>query len=106
MVAVAADNKIFWAGGYDACCMIKDIEVYDAGSGTHTLHRLQDAPGWIDVLQTDSKVIFSYLGKSDMYDINTQTWSTCDRSFAQAIAVGNTVYLVGDDNSQVWRIEL
>jgi hypothetical protein len=106
MVAVAADNKIFWAGGYDACCMIKDIEIADLSSGTHSLYRLQDAPGWIDVLQTGSKVIFSYLGKSDIYDINTHTWSTCNASFAQAIAVGNTVYLAGEDNKQVLKIEL
>ena len=106
LVAVAADNKIFWAGGYDSCCLIKDIEIADLSSGTHSLHRLQDAPGWIDVLKTDSKVIFSYLGKSDIYDINTDTWSTCNRSFAQAIAMVNTVYLVGSDNLQVWQIEL
>jgi hypothetical protein len=106
MVAVSADNKIFWAGGYDACCMIKDIEIADISSGTHSLHQLQDAPGWIDVLKTGNKVIFSYLGKSDIYDINTHTWSTCNASFAQAIAVGNTVYLVGEDNTQVWKIEL
>ena len=106
MVAGTAGNKIFWAGGYDSCSMLKDVEIYDVSTNTHSLHHLQHAAGWIDVLKTDTKLIFSYLEVSDIYDIPTHTWTTCNTSFAKSVAIGNTVYLVGPDNTQVWKIEL
>ena len=116
MAAIAGDGKIFWAGGFDsswdvngeqAIRIVNNIEIYDVNTGSHSFHELQQ-PVWnwfVTALKTNSKLFFSYGNFTETYDMNTHSWTICSNFLFQPLAVGNTIYQVGADNSQVWKLE-
>ena len=116
MAGISGDGKIFWAGGFDsswdvngeqAIRIVNNIEIYDVNTGSHSFHELQQ-PVWnwfVTALKTNSKLFFSYGNFTETYEMNTHSWTICSNFLFQPLAVGNTIYQVGADNSQVWKLE-
>jgi len=114
MAAIAGDGKIFWAGGFDstwdvngeqAIRPLTNIEIYDVTTGLHSFHDLQQQEWWVRVLKTSNKIFFSYGNYTETYDMINHTWTICSKFLFQPLAIGNTVYQVGADDSQVWKLE-
>ena len=111
----SGDGKIFWAGGFDSTWIVNmeqagrplnNIEIYDVNSGLHSFHDLQQTGNWwVKALKTNNKLFFSYGNYTETYDMNTHAWAICSNFLFQPLAVGNTIYQVGADNSQVWKLE-
>jgi N-acetylneuraminic acid mutarotase len=112
--AIAADNKIYWAGGYtdiynNSSCV---VEIMDLTTGSSSLQHLS-SPGNPTAVRKDTKIIFykggSLIDKIDIYDTATNTWSIgvlpISLSGASIIAVNNTIYLAEGGSTKVWKLE-
>ncbi|HSU28875.1 MAG TPA: PKD domain-containing protein [Chitinophagaceae bacterium] len=113
MAAMAGDDKIFWAGGFDSSWIVNgeqqiqilnNIEIYDVNTGLHSFHYLP-GNGFVKALKTNNKIFFSSANYTEIYDMNNHSWSVCSFFWNQALAVGNSIYHVGEDNYQVWKLE-
>jgi uncharacterized membrane protein len=113
MAGISGDNKIFWAGGFDSSWTVNgeqalrpvgNIEIYDVNTGLHSFHDLQQTEYWIKALKTNNKIFFSYGNFTEIYDMNTHSWTLCSIFLDQAFAIDNSVYQVRPD-SRVWQLE-
>lgn len=113
MAAIAGDDMIFWAGGFDsswdvngeeAIRPVNNIEIYDVNTGLHSFHELQQQEWWVKALKTTNKIFFTYGNHTESYDLNSHSWTICSIRLDQALAIGNTVFQVGP-GSQVWKLE-
>jgi hypothetical protein len=112
--AAAGDGKIFWAGGEDSLSYINgqdyvryvdNIEIYDVNTGTHSFHKFLQNANWVRTLQTSNKIFFaSNSNYTEIYDLNSHTWSTCNNCFYQSLAIGNTVYQLAADDLTVRKL--
>jgi N-acetylneuraminic acid mutarotase len=114
--AIAVADKIYWAGGVNACSVeIKDINT--GASANAYLYRVGDNVGDKAVTK-DGKIVFRpryyYDDKFDIYDIATATWSIgvlpVGIYHSSIICVNNTIYIAGGDlngplSNQVWKLE-
>jgi hypothetical protein len=87
---------------------VNNIEIYDVNSGVHSFHDLQQLSSsewFVRALKTNNKIFFSYGNHTEIYDMNNHSWTICSIFLDQALAIGNTVYQVGTNHSQVWKLE-
>jgi hypothetical protein len=97
--SIAADNKIFWAGGVDSANELSggcnaDVEIYDVISSTHSFHPLLDC--YSRSFLVNNKVVFlnTNVPMVDIYTIPDQTWSVCPvpKILEVPILVNNKIY--------------
>lgn len=135
IAGINVGNKIFWAGGKNCDLNTNNVfcsvEIQDLNSGNITTQNLSAPKGFWTVggqnaAVKDSKIIFckssmstnnvnsSGVGKFDIYDIITNTWSIgvfpVPLEDASIISVNNTVYLAGGFvngvlSNKVWKLE-
>ncbi|HET9745487.1 MAG TPA: PKD domain-containing protein [Chitinophagaceae bacterium] len=124
IAAVAAGDKIFFAGGRvitapDIFEYFSTVDFYDATTNTWSVRYLTEARSVIAAAAVGNKVFFAggsidnninWLGdpgqgtsKVDIYDLNTQTWSTATlsepRGEIAAVTLQNKIYFAGGGNN-------
>ncbi len=119
MAAVAAGNKVFFAGGrlgdgaFDL--LFATVDIYDVSTNTWSVASLSKPRCYIAAAAVGSKVFFAGGEKDwdynttntvDIYDISTNTWSTSllsqQRSFISAVTVNNKIYFAGGHIEDRW----
>jgi Uncharacterized protein conserved in bacteria len=119
---IGADNKIFWASGtsyFDSTggpIGNYSVEIYNVITGNRAYHQLTELAYKAAIMK--NKILFLHpfatnlFWSVDVYDIDTQTWSTLqfcnsistridwNKSF---VAAGNNIYAAG--YNQVWKLE-
>ncbi len=122
MEVIAADDKIFWAGGKDSIYnrmngedygrCIDNIEIYDINTNSHSLLSLPAGSGCeIESIKTNDKIFFATSNNYvEIYDIKSHAWSSCNTDLFNSLAIGNTVYALneyanGGLSNQVWKLE-
>ncbi|MEO7393409.1 MAG: kelch repeat-containing protein [Chitinophagaceae bacterium] len=119
MCAITYGNKVFFAGGIESDGFIPSsrVDIYDAATNTWSITELSEPRGNIVAAVAGNKIVFtgglradaSYnlisSSKADIYDANTNTWSTATLSQPRALhtvsAVGNKIYIAGGKNGSV-----
>ena len=103
----AANNKLFFAGGYNTAGPSSRVDIYDLTTNTWSTSELSIARSSIVTAAAGNKVLFAggynnnsnYTSRVDIYDLSTQTWSIAELSEARqemAVAVlGNKVFFAG-----------
>lgn len=114
IAAIAAGNKIFFAGGDNVFSIYSGkhyptVDIYDAVSNTWSVASLSDS-GCTAIATVGNKVLFtgefgsnnSLSAKVDIYDLSTNIWSTISLSEARynmsAVTINNKVYFAGGVN--------
>jgi len=113
LAAVAAGNKIYFAGGetynvnYDAS---DTVDIYDVSSGKWTTAKLSQARNGLAAATTGNKIlfaggaahngVFSFVTNTvDIYDLLSNTWTTAQLSEARCLlagaAAGNKILFAG-----------
>ena len=107
IATIAANNKLFFAGGYNAAGPSSRVDIYDLATNTWSTSELSIARDDIVTAVSGDKVLFAggynpALGRSsrvDIYNLTTQSWSTAELSearFDMAVAFsGNKVFFAG-----------
>jgi len=120
ITAIAAGNKIFFAGGKainnsNTFVYYSTVDIYDVVTGTWSVTNLSEPRGAIAAAAVGNKVLFAggsidydinfsgqpgiSTSKVDIYDLNTQTWSTASlsepRDLISAATAQDKVYFAG-----------
>jgi hypothetical protein len=117
--AVAAGNKMFFAGGqfgdgaFDT--YYDNVDIYDALTNTWTVKHLSETRGFIAAGAVGNKVIFAGGEKNvnyetsavvDVYNLSTDTWSATQLSEARggisAVTVKDQLYFAGGEADHRW----
>jgi N-acetylneuraminic acid mutarotase len=112
IAAVAAGNKIFFAGGrlsdgsFDQ--FFSTIDIYDVSINSWSVAQLSEPRSYIAAAAVGNKVFFAGGEKDanyntsttvDIYDLSTNNWSTASLSASRAnisaVTVGNKIYFAG-----------
>lgn len=128
LASIAANNKIFWAGGVNSYnttgTMSSLVEIYDFATNTSTTTCLFQPNANFQAVVKDNKIVF-FIGDSgynngmgfnkfDIYDLATGVWSigVLPIMITQpaVISFNNTIYVVGrtingNASKQVWKLE-
>ncbi|MFD3003006.1 kelch repeat-containing protein [Pontibacter toksunensis] len=119
IAAVAAGNKIFFAGGrlgdgaFDE--LFSTVDIYDVVADTWTVASLSEPRAYIAAAAVGNKVFFAggekninyeTSDKVDIYDLSTNKWSTASlsepRSYISAVAVDDKIYFAGGQTEDRW----
>ena len=117
--AVAAGNKIFFAGGewgdgaFDS--YYSTVDIYDVSTNTWSVASLSQPRSKIAAAAAGNKVFFAGGEKAmdystsavvDIYDISANSWSTSllsePRSYISAVTTNNKIYFAGGHNEDRW----
>jgi hypothetical protein len=118
IAAIAAGNKIFFAGGNNSTGSLSRVDIYDISSQSWSTAELSLPRAGIKAIACGSKVLFAsghtsgggapYTSRIDIYDLTTQSWSTAELPFVpvhyyllKVAAVGNKAlfgYTMTDQN--------
>ena len=129
IAVIAADNKIFFAGGRaltspNTFQYYSTVDIYDAATNTWSVTSLSEGRSLIAAGTVGNKVFFAggsihnninYAGqvgvptsKVDIYDLNTQTWSTATlsepRAEIAAVTLQNKIYFAGGGSNDPNRL--
>jgi N-acetylneuraminic acid mutarotase len=128
LASIAANNKIFWAGGVNSYNttgnMSSLVEIYDFTTNTSTTTCLFQPNANFQAVVKDNKIVF-FIGDSgynnglgfnkfDIFDLSTGLWSigVLPMMITQpaVISHNNTIYVVartvnGNASTQVWKLE-
>jgi len=113
VAAVAAGNKLFFAGGYNAGGPSSRVDIYNLTTNTWSTNELSIARHTIVTGVAGDKILFAgghytndYATRVDIYDLTTNIWSIAELSEARdemAVAViGNKIFFAGGFTSQFW----
>jgi hypothetical protein len=119
IAAVAAGNKIFFAGGrlgdgaFDN--LYSTVDIYDASTNIWSVASLSEPRAYIAAAAVGNKVFFAggekdwnynTSNKVDIYDLTTNTWSTAilsePRAYISAVTVNNKIYFAGGNIEDRW----
>ena len=106
VAAIAANNKLFFAGGYNAAGPSSRVDIYNLTTNTWSTGELSIARYDIVTAVSGDKVLFAggyysngTSARVDIYNLTTQSWSVAELSearFDMAVAVlGNKVFFGG-----------
>jgi hypothetical protein len=106
--AVAAGNKIFFAGGIIGGDDQNVVDIYDVSASTWSVSHMSRSVYYSAAATVGNKVFFAggsngiYATNTvDIYDLNSNTWSTASlsaaRNFITAVSANNKVYFTGGD---------
>jgi len=114
--AIAAGNRIFWAGGYTnrnsgttyKSCV---VEVRDVSMGTSSVQYLS-SPGAQTALLVNSRIVFCAGGNLDLFDPSTNSWTIgvlpVGVGSYSAVTLNNVLYttsVVENGRMKVWRLD-
>lgn len=119
IAAVAAGNKIFFAGGrlgdgaFDN--LYSKVDIYDVSSNSWSVASLSEPRAYVAAATVGNKVFFaggekdwnySTSNKVDIYDLSANTWSTATlsepRAYISAVTVNNKIYFAGGHKEDRW----
>lgn len=116
--AVLANNKIFWAGGWEWNPTISYfvpsnvVEIRDLSANTSSFDCLAEAKVYISAFRKDNKLFFfgGYNAVSgwdtfDIYDLTSNSWSIGvlpQNIVGPVISYGSNIYLT--DSNQAWKL--
>ena len=119
IAAIAAGNKIFFAGGrlgdgaFDL--LYSNVDIYDVSSNTWSVASLSEPRAFIAAAAVGNKVLFAggekdgnynTSAKVDIYDLSTKRWSTYflseARAHISAVTIGSKVYFAGGQKEDRW----
>jgi hypothetical protein len=119
IAAVAAGNKIFFAGGklgdgaFDQ--LYSTVDIYDVSTNSWSFASLSEPRAYIAAAAVGNKVFFSggekdwnynTSDKVDIYDLSANTWSTATlsepRAYISALTVNNKIYFAGGHKEDRW----
>ncbi|MEP7373100.1 MAG: PKD domain-containing protein [Chitinophagaceae bacterium] len=119
IAAVAAGNKVFFAGGrlgdgaFDS--LYSTVDIYDASTNNWSTASLSEPRAYIAAAAVGNKVFFAggekdwnynTSGTVDIYDISTNSWSTKvlsePRAYISAVTENNKVYFAGGQKEDRW----
>jgi len=106
--AVAAGNKIFFAGGIIGGDDQNVVDIYDVSASTWSVSHMSRSVYYSAAATVGNKVFFAGASKGiyatntvDIYDLNSNIWSTASlsaaRNFITAVSTNNKVYFTGGD---------
>jgi N-acetylneuraminic acid mutarotase len=117
IAAVAADNKVFFAGGGwddDFLFTLATVDMYDVTTNTWSVALLSELRAYIGAAAVGNKVLFAGGKKHfenvhssdfktsdrvDIFDLSSNTWSTATlsegRAYIAAVTAENKVYFAG-----------
>ncbi|WP_191908715.1 Kelch repeat-containing protein [Larkinella humicola] len=113
LAGVAANGKIYFAGGYKSLVggFSKKVDIYDVATSTwSTASDLSEARGGLAAVVAGGKIFFAggvkglldYSDRVDIYDLATSTWSqatlSSKRTNLTATTVGDKVFFAGGEN--------
>jgi hypothetical protein len=120
MGAIAANNKIYWGGGFVYDPAINDwaptnsVEIKDLPTNTTTFDCLCEAKSQLTAMRKDDKIIFfggqlygMLTARFDIYDLTSKSWSIGvlpDHLRGAAIASFNNVLYV-TNGLKVWKLD-
>jgi gliding motility-associated-like protein len=118
--AIYANNKIYWAGGFEWDPVINDysaskvVEIRDLPTNTTSFDCLSQPRADISVCRKDNKLFFfngDYyiwgLNNFDIYDLVSNSWSIGilpQNIIGRVISYGNNIYLT--DGTQAWKMDI
>ncbi len=121
MGAIEANNKIYWAGGFEFDPAISDwnstnsVEIKDLVTNITSFDCLSEAKVQITAVRKDNKIIFfgGYgahwvrSSRFDIYDLATKSWSigVLPQNLILSTIVSNNNTLYVTDYSKVWKLE-
>jgi Kelch motif/Galactose oxidase, central domain len=119
IAAVAAGNKIFFAGGrlgdgaFDQ--LYSTVDIYDVSSNSWSVASLSEPRAYIAAATVGNKVFFAggeynanynTTNRVDIYDLSSNAWSTATlsepRAYISAVTVNNKVYFAGGHKEDRW----
>ncbi|WP_205503889.1 Kelch repeat-containing protein [Rufibacter psychrotolerans] len=121
--AVAAGNKVFFAGGRlhgggngAPDVIFSTVDIYDAATGAWSVASLSQPRAFVAAAALGEKVFFAGgerggdhfpSDRVDIYELSTGQWSTASlsepRGLAAAVAVGGKVYFAGGFKEDIWN---
>ncbi|GAA4469199.1 hypothetical protein GCM10023189_55860 [Nibrella saemangeumensis] len=119
IAAVAAGNKVFFAGGRlgDGANdqLFTTVDIYDVSTNTWSVASLSEPRAFIGAAAVGNKVFFAGGEKNwnyetsnrvDIYDLSSGTWSTANlsenRAYIAAVTADNKVYFAGGHIDNRW----
>lgn len=119
IAAVAAGNKIFFAGGRlgDGALdqLYSTVDIYDVSTNTWSVASLSQPRAYIAAASVGDKVFFAggemdwnynTSDKVDIFDIVANSWSTAklseNRAYISAVAANGKVYFAGGQTEDRW----
>ena len=116
MGTIAANNKIYWGGGWvdgppggSQWVATNSVEIRDLATNTTSFDCLSEAKSGLTAVRKDNKIIF-YGGNNarfDIFDLTTNSWSIGvlpqNLLWSSIISYNNILYVT--DGNQVWKLE-
>ena len=103
-----ANNKIFWAGGYDHKGAICSVERMDKSAQPISFDNLSN-PGVVRAVSNGNKIAFFGYGKEfEIYDLSAETWSIgiLPDAVYMLFSVNNEIYMSGRNKpNEIWKVE-
>ena len=103
-----ANNKIFWAGGYDHKGAICSVEIMDKSAQPISFDNLSN-PGVVRAVNNGNKIAFFGYGKEfEIYDLSAETWSIgmLPDAIYMLFSVNNEIYMSGRNKpNEIWKVE-
>ena len=122
MAAIAARNKIFFAGGrmgdgaFDQ--LYSRVDIYDIATSSWSVAQLSEPRAYLTAAAVGNKVFFAGGEKDwnyntsatvDIYDLLTNTWSLAllsqPRSYISATTLNNSIYFAGGHREDRWYMD-